>query len=144
MHGVDVIPLKLSQDSRGRLMRMLRVDDPHFRQFGEIYFSSAYPGIIKGWHLHTEKTVNLSVIHGLMKLVLYDPREDSPSKGSVEEHCIGPENYQLVVVPPGIWYSFQAVGTETAILANCATHVCPPEESRKKQIGDPEIPYNWK
>lgn len=143
MHGISVIPLKQFHDQRGKVMRMLRADDPHFIQFGEIYFSSVYPGVIKGWHLHTEKTVNLAVVQGLLKLVLHDPREDSPTKGKIKELCIGPENYCLVIVPPGIWYSFQAVGTETAILADCATHICPPEEGRKKQIGDPEIPYHW-
>jgi dTDP-4-dehydrorhamnose 3,5-epimerase len=143
MHGVSVIPLKQHHARRGKVMLMLRADAPHFQQFGEIYFSAAYPGIVKAWHLHSEKTVNLAVIHGLMKLVLFDPREESGTKGTIEEHCIGPENYCLVIIPPGIWYGFQTLGTEMAILANCATSLCPPEEDHKKAVDDPEIPYHW-
>ncbi|MDQ7824092.1 MAG: dTDP-4-dehydrorhamnose 3,5-epimerase family protein [Candidatus Eremiobacteraeota bacterium] len=143
MHGISVIPLKQVHDKRGKIMRMLRCDESHFRQFGEIYFSVVYPGAVKAWHLHSEKMVNLAVIEGLMKVVLYDERSESPTAGKIEEIIIGPENYCLVIIPPGIWYGFQALGTEKAILADCATHICPPEEDHRKQSDDPSIPYKW-
>ena len=56
--GVEVFPLLRIQDERGVVMRMPRVDDPHFTEFGEIYFSVIYPGIIKGWHVHSRMTIN--------------------------------------------------------------------------------------
>src|SRR3989338_5468983 len=76
--GVQIIPLKRIQDERGMVMHMLRRDDAHFTQFGEIYFSVIYPGIIKGWHLHARMTINYAVVQGSIKLVLYDQRPDSP------------------------------------------------------------------
>ena len=50
--GVEIHPLKQIPDERGKIMHMLRSDDPYFERFGEIYFSMVYPGVVKGWHLH--------------------------------------------------------------------------------------------
>lgn len=81
IEGISIIPLKQIADERGKIMHMLRADDSYFEQFGEIYFSVVYPGVIKGWHLHKEMTLNYAVISGMIKLVLYDPREGFANKG---------------------------------------------------------------
>ncbi len=54
IEGVQVIPLRRIPDERGTVWHMLKCTDPHFIQFGEIYFSTVYPGMIKGWHKHRE------------------------------------------------------------------------------------------
>src|ERR1700738_4321499 len=77
--GVQVIPLKRVPDERGTVMHMLKSTDTHFRQFGEIYFSTIYRGVVKGWHRHKEMTLNYACIVGRIKLVLYDERSGSPS-----------------------------------------------------------------
>ena len=64
--GVIIKSLKKICDDRGRIMHMLKKSDPHFRKFGEIYFSTAYPGVIKGWHEHTKMTLNYCVIKGMI------------------------------------------------------------------------------
>ena len=46
LHGVQMVPLRRIPDERGMVMHMLRNDDPHFTEFGEIYFSVVYPGVI--------------------------------------------------------------------------------------------------
>ena len=74
IENVTVQPLEQIIDDRGKVMHMLRRDDPHFTEFGEIYFSVVHPNVIKGWHLHERMTINYAVIQGLIKLVLYDPR----------------------------------------------------------------------
>ena len=72
--GVTVKPLRRIPDERGYIMHMLRSDDPEFESFGEIYFSTIYPGVIKAWHLHKEMTLNYAVVSGMIKLVLHDDR----------------------------------------------------------------------
>lgn len=141
--GVTVKPLRRIPDERGFIMHMLRADDPEFEQFGEIYFSTAYPGAIKAWHLHQKMTLNYAVLEGMLKLVLYDEREGSPTKGEVQELFIGRENYQLVKIPPLIWNGFKAIGTQMAILANCATVPHDPDEISRRSPFDPSIPYDW-
>jgi dTDP-4-dehydrorhamnose 3,5-epimerase len=141
--GVVISPLKQFFDERGKVMRMLRVDSPVFREFGEIYFSCIYPGVVKACHLHKQMTLNYATIHGEIKFVLYDDRPQSPTRGEVQEIFMSPENYHLVTVPPMIWNGFKGVGTETAICANCATLPHSPEEIERRPPDDPSIPYRW-
>ena len=141
--GVVVKPLRRIPDERGFVMHMLRADDPDFERFGEVYFSTIYPGVIKAWHLHQEMTLNYAVLVGMLKLVLYDDRQTSPTRGQVQELFIGRENYQLVKIPPYVWNGFKGIGTEMAILANCATLPHDPNEIIRKPPSDPSIPYDW-
>lgn len=141
--GVLVKPLSQIADERGKIMHMLRADEPHFERFGEIYFSVAYHGVVKGWHLHKEMTLNYAVILGMVKLVLYDPREDSPTKGEIQELFIGEDNYVLVKIPPGVWNGFKGIGTEPAIVANCTTLPHRPDEIERLDPFTSDIPYDW-
>ena len=142
--GVIVSPLKQILDERGKVMHMLRDDSQGFVGFGEIYFSLVYPGVIKGWHRHKTMTLNYAVPQGNVKVVLYDDREGSLTKGEVTEIFLGPDNYYRVTVPPRIWNGFKGVGDKTAIVANCASvaHDDPNEHDRMDPF-DPSIPYNW-
>ncbi len=141
--GVKLTPLKQIEDERGKVMHMLREDSPVFQRFGEIYFSCTYPGAIKAWHLHTKMTLNCAVVHGELKLVLYDNRAESPTCGVVQEVFLSPTNYYLITVPPFIWNGFTNLGIETAIMANCATITHNPIEKQRKDFNDPSIPYTW-
>ncbi len=140
---VLITPLKKIPDERGMIMHMLRCDDSHFQQFGEIYFSVAYPGVIKGWHLHTKTTLNYAVVIGMIKLVLYDNREDSPTYGQINEIFTGEDNYSLVRIVPGIVNGYKVVGVKPAIVANCATLPYDPEEMIRIDPFNADIPYDW-
>lgn len=142
--GVEIFPLLRIQDERGLVMRMLRADDPHFAEFGEIYFSVIYPGIIKGWHLHSRMTINYAVVDGNIKLVLFDQRPGSKTHGQVQEIVFGQVNYQLVRVPPGVVNGFMAVGGEKAIVANCASIPHDLDEITRIDPFTSSIPYDWK
>jgi dTDP-4-dehydrorhamnose 3,5-epimerase len=141
--GVLVVPLKRIPDERGAVMHMLKRTDPHFVEFGEIYFSKIYPGVVKGWHKHAEMTLNYACINGRIKLVLFDDREGSATRGEVMEIFLGPENHSLVVIPPGVWNGFKGLGSEMAIVANCCTHPHDPSRSIRLDPFDNDIPYDW-
>jgi dTDP-4-dehydrorhamnose 3,5-epimerase len=141
--GVLISPLKQILDERGKIMHMLRSDDEHFEKFGEIYFSFVYPGVVKAWHLHKKMKLNYAVPYGKIKLVLYDDRKDSPSRGELMELFIGVENYKLVTVPPMVWNGFKGLGNEISIVANCATLPHDPEEIVRVDPSKNDIPYDW-
>ena len=141
--GVILTPLKQIFDERGKVLHMLREDSPVLSRFGEIYFSCTHPGAVKAWHLHKQMTLNYAVIHGEIKFVLFDDRPNSPTFGEVQELFISPENYVLVTVPPMIWNGFKCIGTQTSIVANCATIPHSPDELERKPPDDPKIPYDW-
>jgi dTDP-4-dehydrorhamnose 3,5-epimerase len=141
--GVLVIPLKRIPDERGTVLHMLKRTDPHFIEFGEIYFSTVYPGVVKGWHKHAEMTLNYACIHGRIKLVLFDDRDGSATRGEIMEIFLGPDNHSLVQIPPGVWNGFKGMGSETAIVANCSTHPHDPGRSIRLDPFDNDIPYDW-
>jgi dTDP-4-dehydrorhamnose 3,5-epimerase len=143
IEGVAVHPLRQICDERGKIMHMLRADAPHFTEFGEIYFSVVYPGVIKGWHLHTRMTLNYAVVAGMIKLVLFDDRENSPTRGMCQELFIGEANYVLVVIPPLVWNGFKGCGEHAAIVANCASIPHDPYEIQRLDPFDNFIPYDW-
>lgn len=143
IEGVSVLPLKQIFDERGKVMRMLRSDDPHFQSFGEIYFSCVHPGAIKAWHHHSRMALNYAVPHGLIKMVLYDDRKDSPTHGEIQELFLGPDNYQLVIVPPFVWNGFKGLGNQMSIVANCATIGHDPGEITRADPFGPLVDYDW-
>lgn len=141
--GVNVVPLKKIPDERGAIFHMLRSSDNHFEKFGEIYFSLAYPGVVKGWHEHTIQTQNYAVPIGMIKLVLFDSRLESETRGTVVELFLGDLNYSLVSIPPGVINGYKVIGQQPALVANCASH---PHEAGEMIRHDPfsnTVPYSW-
>ena len=143
IHGVARHPLRQILDERGKVMHMLRRDDPWFERFGEVYFSVVNPGAIKAWHLHKKMTLNYAVVSGDIKLALYDGRAGSPSRGQVQEFFTGADDYALITVPPGVWNGFKGISVGPAIVANCATVPHDPREIVRKDPFAKDIPYDW-
>ncbi len=143
INGVIIKPLRKIIDERGSVMHMLKNTDPEFEQFGEIYFSTVHPSVVKGWHLHKTMTLNYAVVKGHIKLALFDARDTSPTKGETQEIFMGEDNYCLVKIPPGIWNGFRGLGPEDAIVANCATLPHDPDEIVRIDPFTKDIPYNW-
>ena len=141
--GVKVVPLRQIVDERGKIMHMLKATDEHFVEFGEIYFSTAWPGTVKAWHIHQRMTVNNAVVVGHAKLVMYDLREDSPTHGELQEVYFGEDNYVLVQIPPGIANGYKAYGDTQVIMANAATIPHEPDEMLRLPHDTDEIPYDW-
>ncbi len=143
IHDVTVTPLRQIPDERGAVLHMLREDSPVFERFGEIYFSTVYPGVVKGWHIHMRMTLNYAVPAGMIKLVCYDDRPQSPTRGEVQELHIGELNYSLVTIPPLVWNGFKGEGTEPALVANCSTIPHDPDEIDRVDPFENDIPYDW-
>ncbi|MBI3319254.1 MAG: dTDP-4-dehydrorhamnose 3,5-epimerase family protein [Candidatus Omnitrophica bacterium] len=143
LDGVSVHPLRQIPDERGKVMHMLKATDPHFERFGEIYFSMIYPGVVKGWHRHSRMTINYAVVIGMIKLVLFDDRPNSPTRSQIQELFVGESNYCLVKVPPMVWNGFKGIGGAPAIVANCATIPHDPEEIERMDPLSSTIPYHW-
>jgi dTDP-4-dehydrorhamnose 3,5-epimerase len=143
--GVKVKQLRPIPDERGRLMEILRVDDPEFIKFGQVYMTTVWPGVVKAWHYHRKQTDNMAVVSGLAKIVLYDARDGSPTRGEVNEFFIGEHNPILVQIPNGVYHGMKGVGDREAIIVNTVTEPynhAKPDEFRV-DAHDNEIPYDW-
>lgn len=143
--GVRTKPLRVIPDERGRLMEILRNDDDSFENFGQVYMTTAYPGVVKGWHYHKIQSDNMAVVRGMMKIVLFDGREDSPTYGEVNEFFAGDHNPVLIHIPPYVYHGFKCVSTEEAIVINIPTEVYNYEDPDEFRVHphDNDIPYDW-
>ena len=144
IEGVSFQPLKVISDERGAVLHMLRNSDPFFKGFGEIYFSEINPGIVKAWKRNKKQTQNLAVPMGIIHLVIYDDRPNSVTSGVLFDCILGrPENYNLIRIPPFLWYGFQCLGEVPALIANCADRPHNNTESEKIDPNSDFIPHNW-
>ncbi|MEK9627503.1 MAG: dTDP-4-dehydrorhamnose 3,5-epimerase family protein [Nitrospinota bacterium] len=145
IEGVIVQPLKQIEDPRGSVLHMLKKDSELFSHFGEIYFSEINPGVIKAWKRHKIQSQNITVPVNRIRLVIFDSRSYSKTQGKVKEYEIGrPDSYQLVHIPPMLWYGFQTLGEKTALIANCPDLPHDPAEAESASPDSKEIPYQWK
>jgi dTDP-4-dehydrorhamnose 3,5-epimerase len=143
IHDVVVTPLRQIADQRGKVMHMLRSDAIGFAGFGEIYFSCVNAGAVKAWNRHRRMVCNYAVPSGQVRLVLYDARPDSPTRGAIQEIVMGDDNYCLVTIPPMIWSGFKGLGAGLSILANCASIPHDPTEGEKLDPLENDIPFSW-
>jgi dTDP-4-dehydrorhamnose 3,5-epimerase len=99
--------------------------------------------MVKAWHCHVRQINNYAVVSGMAKIVLYDMREDSSSKGQLMELYAGDQNYIFIKIPTGVVSGIKGIGTRPAIIANCATEVHNPKEDIRIHPFDNNIPYDW-
>jgi len=142
--GVKIKSLKRLPDERGTIMHGVKVDEM-MNEFGEVYFKKLYKGVINGWHIHTKLQLNLICVSGMIKLVLYDSREDSKTYGEIEELFIGDDNYCLVHIPAGVANGSKGMTEPYSLICNIASEPHNPNV-RYKRINphSGEIPYDWK
>ena len=142
---VKVQKLRLIPDDRGWLMELLRTDREVFEKFGQAYVTTCYSGVVKAWHYHKLQTDHFTCVLGVAKLALYDPRDDSPIKGMINEFYIGTSNSILVKIPPLVYHGFTAVGNEMAMIINFPTELYNYEQPNEFRINpfDKNIPYDW-
>ncbi|MDP3183098.1 MAG: hypothetical protein Q8M54_09830 [Desulfobaccales bacterium] len=144
IEGVWLEPLKQIEDERGAVLHMLRSDAPYFTRFGEVYFSVVLPQAVKAWKRHHRMTQHFAVPVGKIKVVVFDDRPGSASHGLMEKFILGrPDHYYLLRLPPLVWYGFQGLGPEPALLANCADLPHDPNEVETLPDPTPYVPFKW-
>jgi dTDP-4-dehydrorhamnose 3,5-epimerase len=143
--GVAAKTLNIIPDERGRLMEILRSDDDIFTQFGQVYMTTTYPGVVKAWHYHKKQEDFIACIKGMIKLVLYDDREGSPTRGQIDEFYVGDHKPRLVRVPRMVYHGWKCISLDEALIINAPTMVYDYREPDEFRI-DPhinDIPYDW-
>ena len=143
--GVRTKMLRVIPDERGRVMEILRADDDLFLKFGQVYITTTYPQVVKAWHCHKVQTDHIVAVQGMIKLVLYDSREDSPTKGTVEEYFLGDNNRIMLSIPPNVLHGYKTIGVEPSLLINFPTEPYnreSPDEYRLEWNSE-EVPYDW-
>jgi len=147
IEGIELKQLKKNVDERGYLCELLRRDWSICKDFAMMYFSVTFPGVVRGWHRHqrTRQQDCMCVLQGTAKIVVYDDREGSPTRGLINEFVIGQDNPTLVKLPGECWHGFKALGVKPVLLINFPSKLYDyekPDEERLPPDTD-KIPYDW-
>ena len=142
IEGVELHPMKHIAVPKGDIFHAIHSTDEGYVGFGEAYFSEIKHGMVKGWKRHNRMVLNIVVPVGAVKLVVYDDREGSKTKGQFEEIILSPkDNYQRLTVQPGLWMAFAGAGEGTSMLMDIIPEVH--DDSEASRVNLSEIPYNF-
>jgi len=147
--GVEIKKLKIIPDERGRLMEILRSDEPIFEKFGQVYMTTAFPGVTKAWHYHKGQDDHFVCVEGKALVALYDMRKDSPTFGQSQDFTLSAPDVEgehlLVKIPKGVAHGFTAIDCSQAKIVNIPTkhyNYDKPDEERFPW-NSKEINYKW-
>lgn len=145
IEGVKIKQLKFIKDERGRLAEILKNNEDFFEKFGQIYVTTALPGVVKGWHYHKKQYDNFFCIFGALKAGLYDARPKSPTFKQVQEVIMTFEEPILLKIPPFVYHGFKCIGKEEAAIINIPTEVYNYKEPDEYRVDayDNDIPFDW-
>ena len=146
IEGVKVKKLKVISDERGRLMEILRRDDEIFKEFGQVYMTTAKPGVVKAWHWHKLQTDSFACVSGKIRLILYDARSDSKTYKQIDEFEMSLDNPLLVQIPASVYHGFKCISDVEVIVINTVTKAYnhkSPDEYRVDAF-DNDIEYDWR
>ena len=138
--GISLSPLKIFNNEQGAIYHAIKKSDSDFSMFGEAYFSSIKKNVIKGWNKHNKMTINLIVCAGKVEFVIFDDREDSPSKGEYFNCTLSISNYNRLKIEQGLWVAFKG-HSDCNLILNIANYEHDPSELEKLPIES--FYYNW-
>lgn len=143
--GVRVKQLIRHSDDRGFFQEIVRDDDGLLRRFGQASMSKTYPGVIKAFHYHERQDDLWFFPVGNAQVVLYDLREDSPTKGETNVFYMGEDNPIAVLIPTGVAHGYRTLGEKPAIIIYFTTQSYNPNNPDEKRLpfNDPRIGFNW-
>jgi dTDP-4-dehydrorhamnose 3,5-epimerase len=144
IEGTTQRPLRVVPDERGWLMEVLRADDPEFETFGQVYVSATYPGVVKAWHFHKNQVDHFACVSGMVKLVLVDTRDGSPTKGLINEFFLGEQQPMLVRVPNGVYHGWKCISLTPSLVVNVPNKPYNRDEPDEHRL-DPHgtLEYDW-
>ena len=144
--GVKIKKLKVLPDERGRLMEILRCDEDMFSKFGQVYMTTNYPGVVKAWHFHKLQDDHVCCLSGMIKLVIHDSRDESPTKNEINEFFIGDHNPCLVKIPSHCYHGWKCISPSESLVISVPTEPYnyeQPDEYRLDPHNNDIIEYDW-
>lgn len=145
-HGVEIHPLTTHPDDRGTICELF---DPRWSfinsPFTYTYMATLRPGKVKGWALHHDHEDRYVLLFGEMQVMLFDAREDSPTKGLVASVVMSHYHRSMLNIPAGIWHADWNIGTTDAIFVNFPTKAYEHKNPDKYRlpIDTDQIPFKF-
>lgn len=102
-------------------------------------------GTTSAWHQHRERWDFLLCVAGHLRVVLHDPREESPTHGQVDVFHLSPARPQLLAVPPWIWHGVQNLSGDVSCFVNMFDRPYDYDDPDEWRLppDSPDIPYRF-
>lgn len=111
MDGVILTPLKKIYHPKGDVLHAMKASDTGFSGFGEAYFSVIKKNEKKGWKKHTQMTLNIILVIGIIEFVIYDEKNKHYFSTTLSN-----KNHQRLTIEPGLWVAFRGVSGDNMLL----------------------------
>ena len=131
----SIINLIEIKNLKGNILKILSKNDKFYRKFGEIYLSKINKGSIKAWKKHKKINLNLTVISGSIKFVIY---QNVKRKFMVA--ILKDKDKKKLYIPSGLWFGFKGLGKKNVILS-ISSHITSRREVLRKKLID--IKFDW-
>ena len=131
LNSISITLLKQISTEGGDVLKILMSNEDSYKGFGETYISKINPYSIKAWKKHNKMTLNLIVPFGNVRFVFID---DSTGEIKTRIEEIGETNYARITVPPGIWFGFQGIYSQSSLVLNVADILHNPNEADRKPL----------
>ena len=145
IQSVGFKPLVTHTDARGFLREVLRVADEIFTTpFGQWTHSWMRAGVLKAWHLHRVQTDYWYVVGGVIRVGLWDCREESPTRGRTMDLLLGDGCPPGVLrIPPGVAHGCKVLRGPASLLY-LTSHTYNPADELRIPADTPEAQFDWR
>ncbi len=139
IEGVILRKLTVNKDPSGSLVETLRSDWPDVFNKDDLSFAMQYisitpPGVARDedkWHVHKFQKDRFICVSGRIVTAVYDPRQNSKTKGNLNLFVMGPQNDRemyVLVIPEETYHGFMVLSNEPGYLLNFPTKLYNPED----------------
>lgn len=142
--GVLIKELVRHPDERGYFEEMIRKTDDFFAEgFGQVSHSFMVSGVVKAWHVHKTQVDWWYLLQGVIKVALFDLRENSKTHRELMELVLGSdEPNKIIKIPPGVAHGLKVL-EGPADLVYVTSGMYTKEEEGRILYNDPDIGYDW-
>src|SRR3989344_9620435 len=109
INGVVIKKVVKHSDDRGFFAELVKFGEETFHEVLQTSYSETKPGVIKAWHIHDYWEV-WCIIKGKAKVVLYDMRPESPTKGEIQTIYTGEDNMLVITIPGKVAHGYKPLG----------------------------------
>ena len=140
------IPDTKDDPGQGILMEVLRNDEGLLKKFGQTIFTVSYGrGTIKAFHWHKLQDDLWFVASGMVRVVLYDNRNSSPTYRETQQINAGANDYKLILIPQGVIHGYQVLSDVPVLLFYHVTEPYNPQSPDEQRVpfNDATINFDW-
>ena len=143
--GVRLHRLTANADGRGNLVVLMSDRHGEDQVTPHVYLVTAAARSVRAWVYHKRQSDRLAFTKGLLRVVLFDLRPDSPTYGVLNVIDAGEANKLQLTIPPFVVHAVQNPTDEDTIFVNMPTRAYDPSNPDKSRLpkDHPGIPYRF-